>query len=156
MRRFWINGFDRNSSEFGQAPGAYFASCTDFGLPAYLLLNRSGYDKGWDPQTEEDFMKFHQTACFVWYSGGWNQGTWSGIGNTIFSQLWPTQSREKTPWMYPYLTRLQHAEKVSDSHFYSCLYACKVPNYSTLCMYVRCGEISSTSRLQWRTQMATT
>ena len=97
-RRFWVDGFDRTSSEFGQAPGAYFESCTGFGLPAYLLLNRSGYDKGWDAQTEEDFRKFHETACFVWYSGAWNQGTWMGIGNTIFSEAFPEAADETTPW----------------------------------------------------------
>jgi len=139
-RRFWVDGFDRTSSEFGQAPGAYFESCTGFGLPAYLLLNRSGYDKGWNARTEVDFRQFHevrrtplplltmlplplltmpplQTACFVWYSGAWNQGTWSGIGNTMFSQLWPAQAKEKTPWMYPYLTRAQHAERVWGDFF---------------------------------------
>ena len=117
VRRFWVDGFDRTSSEFGQAPGAYFESCTGFGLPAYLLLNRSGYDKGWDARTEEDFRKFHETACFVWYSGAWNQGTWSGIGNTMFAQLWPAQAREKTPWMYPFLSRAQHAERVWGDFF---------------------------------------
>ena len=54
----------------------------------------------------------HETLCYVWFSGAWNQGTWMGLGNTVFSQLYPAEAEQHTPWQYPYLSRRQHAEKV--------------------------------------------
>ena len=59
----------------------------------------------------------HETLCYVWFSGAWNQGTWMGLGNTVFSQLYPAEAEQHTPWQYPYMSRRQHAEKVYSDYF---------------------------------------
>jgi hypothetical protein len=124
-RQSWID-FDRNTTTFcsSSAPGAChgagssgFLGCTEYGLLAYLVLQRGGYDKGWPSKVEADYKAMHSTLCYVWFSGAWNQGTWMGIGNTIFSEAFPEAADETTPWQYPYLTRRQHAEKVYQDYF---------------------------------------
>ena len=126
-RQSWID-FDRNTPTFcpsgsldlacrgSDTPG--FLGCTQYGLLAAWVLERGGYDKGWSPEVEADYKAMHSTLCYVWFSGAWNQGTWMGIGNTIFSQLYAADGAdETTPWQYPYLTRRQHAEKVYGDYF---------------------------------------
>ena len=80
-RQSWID-FDRNTTTFcsTSAPGAChgagssgFLGCTEYGLLAYLVLQRGGYDKGWSAQVESDYKVIHSTLCYVWFSGAWNQ-----------------------------------------------------------------------------------
>ena len=54
----------------------------------------------------------HQALCYVWFAGAWNQGTWMGIGNALMSAAYPDTASEHTPFMYPYLTREQHWQRV--------------------------------------------
>jgi hypothetical protein len=110
----WVK-WDLNSSNFLQP--ARFSGCTDYGLLAYYILQRAGFDKGWDAEQEARFKHMHQALCYVWFAGAWNQGTWAGIGNTIMSKAYPDTAHEHTPWMYPYLTREQHFEKVYADYF---------------------------------------
>eukprot|EP00040_Diaphanoeca_grandis_P017451 m.91022 g.91022 ORF g.91022 m.91022 type:complete len:980 (+) comp26441_c1_seq2:222-3161(+) len=113
-RQSWLD-WDASKKEYDQP--ARFSGCTDYGLLAYLVLQRSGYDKGWSRELERNYRKMHSTLCYVWFSGAWNQGTWMGIGNTVFSQVYVDEADEHTPWAYPFLTRHQHAEKVYGDFF---------------------------------------
>ena len=73
--------FDLNSTTFSEPDR--FSGCTDYGLLAYRLLQEAGFDKQWTAGAEARFKHMHQTLCFTWFTGAWNQGTWMGLGNAI-------------------------------------------------------------------------
>ena len=62
----------------------------------------------------------HETLCYVWFDGAWNQGFWAGIGTALLSTLFPDTANMTTPWAYPFLTREQHARKVYRDYFTEC------------------------------------
>ena len=117
----WID-FNRNTTTFcpsgsldpachgSNTPG--FLGCTQYGLLASLVLERGGYDKGWSPDVEARYKSMHSTLCYVWFSGAWNQGAWMGIGNSIFSQLYPDAAAEHTPWQYPFISRRELGSRI--------------------------------------------
>ena len=105
----WL-AWDLTNTTFAEP--ARFSGCTDYGLLAYLMLKRANFDLGWSPEQAARFKKVHQVLCYVWFGGAWNQGEWMGLGNSILVRSYPDTASQRTPWMYPGLTREQHAEKV--------------------------------------------
>lgn len=52
-----------------------FSGCTDYGLMALWVLQQAGYTPQWSAQTAADFKAMHETLCFVWFTGAWNQAS---------------------------------------------------------------------------------
>ena len=110
--------WDLTSQTFQQP--ARFSGCTDYGLLGLYLLQRDNFTElqsAWTAEEAARYKHMHQALCYVWFAGAWNQGTWAGLGTTLMSQTYPDTANEKTPWMYPYLTRKQHSEKVYRDFF---------------------------------------
>ena len=107
--------WDLNSTTFAEP--ARFSGCTDYGLLGLRLLQRDNFTLGWTAEEAQRYKHMHQCLCYVWFAGAWNQGTWAGLGTTLLSQTYPDTADETTPWMYPYLTRRQHGEKVYRDFF---------------------------------------
>ena len=71
----------------------------------------------WTTLDTARYKHMHETLCYVWFDGAWNQGTWAAFGNALISRVWPDTANKTTPWAYPFLTREEHAHKVySDWH----------------------------------------
>jgi hypothetical protein len=110
--------WDLTSTAFHQP--ARFSGCTDYGLLGLFLLQRGNFTElqsAWSVEEAARYKHMHQALCYVWFAGAWNQGTWAGLGTTLMSQTYPDTAEETTPWMYPYLTRKQHSEKVYRDFF---------------------------------------
>ena len=109
--------WDLNSTTFQQP--ARFSGCTDYGLLGLYLLRRDGFPiaSSWTADEAARYKHMSQALCYVWFAGAWNQGTWAGLGTALMSQTYPDTADERTPWMYPYLTRRQHSEKVYRDFF---------------------------------------
>eukprot|EP00729_Bicosta_minor_P022193 gene22193-13712_t len=103
--------FNLSNTTFQQP--ARFSGCTDYGLVGYYILQSGGWTfSDWKAVEMKRYKHMHETLCYVWFDGAWNQGTWAGLGNALISRVWPDTSNKTTPWAYPFLTRRQHALKV--------------------------------------------
>ena len=109
--------WDLQSTTFKQP--ARFSGCTDYGLLGLHLLQRDRFPLGsaWTAAEAGRYKHMHQALCYVWFAGAWNQGTWAGLGTALMSETYPDTAGERTPWMYPYLTRKEHSEKVYRDFF---------------------------------------
>ena len=109
--------WDLNSTTWKQP--ARFSGCTDYGLLGLHLLQRDNFPiaSSWTAAEAARYKHMSQALCYVWFAGAWNQGTWAGLGTALMSRTYPDTADETTPWMYPYLTRKQHSEKVYRDFF---------------------------------------